>query len=120
LGALTAFVSVLLVIGAPLFALWVASRIQTEVGLTMAAAGATVGALILTTFLLYKALTRLTEAYEETIGRTRPRGQLPWNKPVSGERRAIAARRPLSAIDWIVVGTVVVTALAFAAYFFFA
>ena len=60
LGTLTTLVSVNLWTGGPLLALWVGSRIQAAVGqLSMAAVGATVGILILETFLLYKVLAFL-------------------------------------------------------------
>jgi uncharacterized membrane protein len=105
--------------GGPLLALWVGSRIQTAVGaLSMGAVGATLAVLIVETFLLYKALTYLNAAYSEAIGRTLPRRQMPWNKPMSGERRSVSAKRPLSAIERIVVGTVVLAVLGFEAWFF--
>jgi hypothetical protein len=119
LGGLTALVSVFLMLGGPVLALWVGSQVQTEVGLTMAGVGAAIGVLIVTGVLLYKALIYLNAAYDEAVGRTRRREQLPWHKPASGERRAIAAQQPLSAIDWVVVGTVVAAGLAFGAWFVF-
>jgi hypothetical protein len=119
LAALTVLVSVNLLTGGPLLALWVGSRLQAAVGqVSMAAVGATVGVLAVITFVLYKALAYLNAAYNEAIGRRLPRRQAPWHKPISGERRSIAAKRPLSAIERIVVGSVVVAALAFEGWFF--
>jgi hypothetical protein len=119
LAALTTFVTVNLVTGGPLLALWVGSRIQTAAGqLSMAAVGATIGILIVETFVLYKALTFLNAAYNEAIGRSLPRRQLPWHKPMSGERGSFAAKRPLLATERIVVWTVVAAGLAFEAWFF--
>jgi hypothetical protein len=120
LGALTTLVSVNLLTGGPLLALWVGSRIQTAVGhLSMGAVGATLGVLIVETFLLYKALTYLNAAYNDAIGRTLPRRQLAWHKPMSGERRSAEAKQPLSATERIVVSTVVLAILAFEGWFFF-
>jgi hypothetical protein len=120
LGAMTTLVSVNLLTGGPLLALWVGSRIQTAVGhLSMGAVGATLGVLIVETFLLYKALTYLNAAYDEAIDRTLPRRQMPWHKPMSGERRSMSAKRPLSATERIVVATVVLAILAFEGWFFF-
>jgi hypothetical protein len=119
LAALTMLVSVNLLTGGPVFSLWVGSRIQTAAGhLTMGAVGATVGVLIVVTFLLYKVLTYLTGAYNEAIDRRVPRQQAPWHKPATGERRSTGARRPLSAAERIVVGTVVLAAVAFEVWFF--
>jgi hypothetical protein len=119
LGAMTALVTVNLLTGGPLLALWVGSRVQTAVGqLSMGAVGATLGVLIFETLLLYKALTYLNAAYNEAIGRTLPRRQVPWHKPMSGERRSVAVKRPLSATERIVVATVVLALLAFEGWFF--
>jgi hypothetical protein len=108
-----------LLTGGPLLALWVGSRVQTAVGqLSMGAVGATLGVLIFETLLLYKALTYLNAAYNEAIGRTLPRRQVPWHKPMSGERRSVAVKRPLSATERIVVATVVLALLAFEGWFF--
>jgi hypothetical protein len=120
LGALTTLVSVNLWTGGPLLALWVGSRIQTAVGqLSMAAVGATVGVLILETFLLYRVLAWLTARYNAMLGRTMPRQQAPWMKPMSGERRALEVRQPLSLPEKIVIVSVVVAALLLEVYLFF-
>src|ERR1700693_79922 len=120
LGVLPTFVSVNLWTGGPLLALWVGSRIQTAVGqLSMAAVGATVGVLILETFLLYRVLAWLTARYNAVLGRTMPRRQAPWMKPMSGERRALEVRQPLSPPERIVIISAVVAGLALEVWFFF-
>jgi hypothetical protein len=120
LGILTALVSVNLWTGGPLLALWVGSRVQSAVGqLSMGAVAATVGVLILETFLLYKMLAYLSVRYDEAIGRETPRHQLPWLKPMSGERRVTEVQRPLTAVERIVIVTVVVAVLVFEVWFFF-
>lgn len=120
LGALTTLISVNLWTGGPLLALWVGSRIQAAVGqLSMAAVGATVAVLIIETFLLYGALAYLTARYNDAIGRTMPRRQAPWLKPMSGERRSLEVRQPLSAPERIVVMSVVAAVLVFEVWFFF-
>ena len=119
LGALTTLITVNLVTGGPVLALWIGSRIQTAAGqLSMAAVGATIGVLIVVTFLLYKALSYVNAAYNRAIGRTVPRQQLPWHKPMSGERRSLQTKRPLSATERIVVGVAVVAVLGFEVWFF--
>jgi hypothetical protein len=120
LGILTTLVSVNMWTGGPLLALWVGSRIESAVGqLSMGAVAATVGVLIVESYLLYRALAFLTVRYNEAIGREMPRHQLPWLKPMSGERRAEEVRQPLSAVERIVVLTVVVAVLVFEVWFFF-
>ena len=120
LGILTTLVSVNLWTGGPLLALWVGSRIQASVGgLSMAAVGATVGVLIVETFVLYQVLARLNARYNTVIGRAVPRQQPAWMKPMSGERRSIEVKRPLSATERIVVASAVVAFLVFEVWFFF-
>lgn len=120
LGALTTIVSVNLWTGGPLFALWVGSRIQAAAGqLSMAAVGATVAVLIAETFILYKALAFLTIRYNAAIGRKLRRQQAPWLKPMSGERRSIEVREPLSLPERITVVSVVAAVLLLEVWFFF-
>jgi hypothetical protein len=120
LGALTTLVSVNLWTGGPLLALWVGSRIQAAVGqLSMAAVGATVGVLIVETLILYKILALLTARYNAAIGRKVRRPQAPWMKPMSGERRSLEVRQPLSLPERIVVASVVVAVLLAEVWFFF-
>jgi len=120
LAVLTALLSVNLWTGGPVFALWVGSRIESAVGqLSMAAVGATIVVLIVETLLLYRALAFVNGRYNDLIGRVAPRRQAPWLKPMSGERRASEVRRPLSAVERIVVGSVVIAVLALEVWFFF-
>lgn len=119
LGALTTLVSVNLWTGGPLLALWVGSRIQASVGHpSMAAIGATVGILLVESFVLYKLLTYLNVAYYRAIGRRIRRQQAPWLKAMSGERESTTARQPLSATERIVVASVVLAVLALEVWFF--
>ncbi len=119
LGALTTLITVNIVTGGPLLSLWIGSRIQTAVGsLSMAAVAATIGVLAVVTYVLYKALTYVNAAYNEAIGRRMARQQLPWHKPMSGERRTLETDRPLSAMERIVVGLAVLAVLGFEIWFF--
>jgi hypothetical protein len=120
LATATTLVSINLWSGGPLLALWVGSRIQTAVGsLSMAAIGATLGVLIVETFLLYRLLAWLSTRYDAAIGRKVRRVQAPWLKPMSGERRTLAVRRPLTAVERIVVISVVAAFEAALIWFFF-
>jgi hypothetical protein len=120
LGVLSTLVSVNLWTGGPLFAVWVGSRVQASIGtLSMAAVGATIAVLIVVTYVLYKILAWLNVRYYAAIGRKLPREQAAWLKPMSGERRAVQVRRPLSGVERIVVVSVVVAVLVFEVWFFF-
>jgi hypothetical protein len=120
LGILSALVSINLWTGGPLLALWVGSRVQASIGtLSMAAVGATIGVLIAVTYLLYKILAWLNVRYYAAIGRPLPRQQAAWLKPMSGERRAVQVRRPLSGVERIVILSVVVAVVALEIWFFF-
>ncbi len=120
LATAATLVSVNLWTGGPLLAVWVGSRIQAAVGtLSMGAVGATVGVLILESLLLYQLLARLSVRYNQVIGRKMKRRQTAWLKPMSKERRTVEAKEPLSAVERIVVFTVVVAVQAFVVWFFF-
>src|SRR5436305_7493049 len=83
LAVLTTLVSINIWTGGPLLAVWVGSRVQASIGaLSMAAVGATIGVLIVITYVLYKALAWLNVRYNEAIGRKMPRHQLAWHKPM--------------------------------------
>ena len=120
LATATTLVSLNLWTGGPLLAVWVGSRIQAAVGtLSMAAVGATVGVLIVITFLLYRVLAWLSVRYNAVIGREMKRQQAAWLKPMSGERRTIRTREPLTAVEKIVVTMVVLVVEVFVVWFFF-
>jgi hypothetical protein len=120
LGALTTLVSVNLWTGGPLFSVWVGSRIQAASGqLSMGAVGATIGVLIVVTFVLYKVLAFLSARYNAVIGRAPSRQQTAWLRPMSGERRSLQKQRPLSAVERIVVISVVVAFEVWVVWFFF-
>jgi hypothetical protein len=85
----------------------------------MGAVGATIAVLVVETFLLYRLLAWLSVRYNAALGREMKRQQAVWLKPMSGERRTIRTRQPLTAVEKIVVATVVLAAEAFLVWFFF-
>jgi hypothetical protein len=120
LGILTTLVSVNMWTGGPLFAVWVGSRVQAAVGqVSMGAIAATIGVLIVETYVLYRALSFLSQRYDDAIGRQMPRQQAAWLKPMSAERRSVQVKQPLTAVERIVIVTVVVALLTFEIWFFF-
>lgn len=120
LGALTTLVSLNLWTGGPLLALWVGSKIQAGIGtLSMAAVAATIGVLIVETYILYKCLALLSARYNAVIGREVPRQQAAWLRPMSAERRTWKTRAPPTTVERIVMIVVVVAFECLLVWFFF-
>jgi hypothetical protein len=119
LVALMALASVNLFTGAPLFAIWVGSRVQGESsGLSMTAVLSVVVVMALVCAALVWALNRMGAAHDALAGRPPERRQTPWMKPFNAGR-AQAQQTSLRALDKILVGAVVLAGLAFEAWFFF-
>jgi hypothetical protein len=105
--------------GAPLFAIWVGSRVQGESGaLSMTAVFVVVLVLALACWALIWALNAMGSKHDELIGRPADRRQSPWMRPFNSPS-ARAQGTSLRALDKILVGAVVLAGLAFEAWFFF-
>jgi hypothetical protein len=117
--ALMGLAAVNLFTGAPLFAIWVGSRVQGDSGgLSMTAVFVVVLVLALVCWTLVWALNALGAKHDELVGVSSGRRQSPWMRPFnspSGRRHG----GDLRALDTILVGAVVLAALAFEAWFFF-
>jgi hypothetical protein len=119
LVALMALASVNLFTGAPLFAIWVGSRVQGDSGsLSMTAVLSVVVVMALVCSALVWALNRMGAAHDALAGRPVERRQTTWMKPFNAGS-ARAQRTSLRALDKILVGAVVLGGLAFEAWFFF-
>jgi hypothetical protein len=117
--ALMALAAVNLFTGAPLFAIWVGSRVQGDSGgLTMTAVFVVVLVMALVCWALVWALNAMGEKHDELIGRSASRRQSPWMKPFNSPTSR-SQGRSLRALDKILVGAVVVAGLAFETWFFF-
>ena len=108
--------------GSPLLALWVGSRLQGTSGLSMGAVFAVIAVMGVTSFALIKLLGALGARHDRLLG-IPPRAAAPAAvaaQPVSGERvRDQRRRQRISALDVVLVGTVLIAALAFEVWFFF-
>jgi hypothetical protein len=105
--------------GAPLFAIWVGSRVQGDAGgLSMTAVLVVVLVMALVCGALVWALDRMGAAHDKLIGRRAIRRQTTWMKPFN-EGAARGEGRALGALDKILVASVVLAGLAFEAWFFF-
>jgi quinol-cytochrome oxidoreductase complex cytochrome b subunit len=119
--AAMAVVAVNIWTGSPLLALWIGSRIQGDSGVSMGAVFGVVAVLGLTSYALMRLLAVLSERHDRLIGREpAQRRPQPWMRSLSGERLSDQrARARVSALDVVLVGTVLLAVLAFEIWFFF-
>ena len=119
--AAMAVVAVNIWTGSPLLALWVGSRLQVTSGLSMGAVFAVIAVMGVTSFALIKLLGALGARHDKLLGvPSAPRRQQPWLRSLSGERlRDQRKRQRISALDVVLVGTVLVAAIVFEIWFFF-
>ena len=119
--AAMAVVAVNIWTGSPLLALWVGSRVQGTRGLSMGAVFVVVACMATASILLMRLLGWLGERHDRMLGLPpAPRRQQPWMRSLSGERASEQRRRAhVSALDVVLVGTVLIAALAFEVWFFF-
>ena len=119
LAALTAILAINLVTGAPLFAIWVGSRIQQSTQLTMGTVAVVIGTLVATVAVIVFLLTRIEAMYKEVTGQPTSRRTSPWLRSMRGERDEEYRRRPLTGYEKALVAVVVATGAAFEVWFFF-
>jgi hypothetical protein len=107
--------------GAPLLAVWVGSQAAAGSRLSMGAVGVVILVLAVTCLALTMALGWLSARYDELTGRpVEARRTSPWLRSMRGEREESSRKRHgVSAVERIVVTTVVLAVLAFEVWFFF-
>lgn len=118
----TALVTINIWTGAPLLAVWVGSKIQAaQNGLSMSALLAVIIVLAVTVLLLATLLAWLNARYDQLSGRpAAARETSPWLRSMRGERKTDVRRRHgISAVERVVVISVVAAVLAFEVWFFF-
>jgi hypothetical protein len=118
----SALVSVNIWTGAPLLAVWVGSKVQGNLTtLSMSAVLSVIAVLAVTVLALAFLLAQINRAYDDLVGRA-PTGRQtsPWLRSMRGEREEdIREKFGMSAIEKVMVATVVASALAFEVWFFF-
>lgn len=120
LAAAAAFVTVNIWTGAPLLALWVGSQVAGPTGLSMTAVFVVVAVLAVLVLALLTLLTRINRRYDRLTGRTVGRRVLPWMRSMRSERDVyVTERQGVSAIERVVVVSVVAAVLVFNVWFFF-
>jgi hypothetical protein len=108
--------------GAPLLAVWVGSRVQAaQDRLSMTALLVVVATLAVTVFALAWILSWLNNRYDDLSGRPAGARQTsPWLRSMRDERETEArSKHGITAIERVVVISVVGAALAFEVWFFF-
>jgi hypothetical protein len=118
----SALCSVNLWTGAPLFAVWVGSKVQGNLNnLSMTAVFSVILVLALSVFGLGYLLTWLNAKYDELTGRPPAARQTsPWLRSMRDEREDEVRRKyGISGVERAVVASVVAGVLAFEVWFFF-
>ena len=108
--------------GAPLFAVWVGSKVQGSLGnLSMTAVFSVILVLAVTVFALGYLLTLINARYDILTGRPAAARQTsPWLRSMRDEREADTRQKyGISPIERVVVASVVAGVLAFEVWFFF-
>lgn len=108
--------------GSPLLGLWVGSRVQGDGPPSMAAIFVMLVVFLGTSLLLVRILAALGRLYDRVTGRpAQTRQHTPWLRSLRGDRpREVgAAGYELGALDYLMVGSVILLAAAFEIWFFF-
>lgn len=107
---------------APLAGLWVGSRVAGASGLSMTAVFAVLATMFVLCLALVRALAQLGATYDRLTGRrAQIRRHTPWLRAFSGERPHETGGEgpPLTALEYVLVGAVLLCWLAFEVWFFF-
>jgi len=119
-AAATAFVTVNIWTGCPLFALWVGSQVVGERRLSMGAVGLTVVVLGVLVFAFALALTWLNNVYDELIGRPRAERRATWLRSMRAEDEGhVSQRVGITVLERIVMLNVYLAVIALAVWYVF-
>jgi hypothetical protein len=119
LAAASAFLSINLWTGAPLFALWVGSRSSDDTVLSMQAVFVVVLVLAATVFAMALALAWLNNTYDELIGRPQTERRMPWLRSMRAEAEGhISARVGITLLERIVMTSVYMAVISLLIWFF--
>ena len=108
--------------GAPLFAVWVGSHLQQDsTSLSMTAVFSVIVVLAVVVFLLAWLLNVINAKYDEVTGRpSAARYTSPWLRSMRDEaEHDVRAKYGISAVEKMVVASVVLAVLALEIWFFF-
>jgi hypothetical protein len=118
----SALLSINMWTGAPLFAVWVGSKVQGNLNnLSMTAVFSVVVVLAVLVFLLAWGITWINAKYDEVTGRPpAARHTSPWLRSMRDEREEdVRQKFGISPVERVVVVSVVLAVLTFELWFFF-
>jgi hypothetical protein len=114
--AATAFLSINLWTGAPLFALWVGSQAVGENQLSMAAICIVVITLAVLVAAMSIALVRLNQIYKRITGHRLRENRMTWLRAYNAHRETVGEALPISLLERIVMWNVYIAVIALVAY----
>src|SRR5436190_20048055 len=120
LAAATAALTINLLTGAPLLALWVGSQVQTSSAVSMAGLAVVIAVLVVTVAVIVFLLLHVESAYKAATGQPQTRRRLPWMRSLRDERDEFSRERtPLNGFEKTLVVVVLLALAAFEVWFFF-
>jgi hypothetical protein len=108
--------------GAPLLGVWIGSRVQGTGGASMAAFAVVAVTILVVALACVRVLAICEARYDALVGRAPgPRRQAPWLRSLRGERdpRRGGEGPALTALERVLVASVVSAVLVFEVWFFF-
>lgn len=118
LAAATAFLSINLWTGAPLFSLWLGSRVVGQRQLSMAAIGVVVVTLAVLVVSMAFMLSWLDATYKEITGHPLRENRATWLRSMNIENETVGEGIRTSALERIVMVQVYLATVILVAYFF--
>ena len=114
--AATAFLSINLWTGAPLFALWVGSQAVGEKQVSMTAICIVVVTLAVLVALMSVAIVRLNQTYKRITGHPLRENRMTWLRAHNAHRETVGEGLPSSLLERIVMWNVYIAVIALVAY----
>jgi hypothetical protein len=120
LAGATAFLTVNVWTGCPLFALWVGSRVSNAHILSMAAVGVVVVVLAVLEIVMVLALAWLNSAYDELTGRPHVEPRSAWLRSMRAEPEGhVSQRMGITTLEQIIMVNVWLAVIALAVWWVF-
>jgi hypothetical protein len=118
MAAATAFLAINLWTGAPLFSLWVGSRVVGQRQLSMGAVGVVVITLAILVLAMAFALSWLDATYKRVTGHPLRENRFTWLRSMNIEHETVGEGIRTSMLERIVMINVYVVVIIMVAYFF--
>ena len=118
MAAATAFLAINLCTGAPLFALWVGSRVVGQRTITMAAVFVVVAVMLVLMLAMALAIMWLSATYNRVTGHPLRESRLTWLRPMNTRRDTVDYGISANLLEQIVMATVIIAVVAIFVWFF--